>query len=129
MHRSILSTVVAGLMALAGVAVGTPGTASAAPVGATVANANLKGVWTTVPSGIGFTITYENLTTGFCKGRSAYGPPYTMTHCHVSGQTYKLTLTVGRYREWYLGVLDGNTTTGHVHDSIGGIGTYTGTRP
>jgi len=129
MNRSITSTVWAGVAAVASLALAAPGTATAAPAGATVANANLTGVWTTVPSGMGFTITYENLATGFCKGRSTYGPPYVMTHCHVTGQTYKLTLTVGTYREWYLGVLDGNTTTGHVHDSIGGIGTYAGTRP
>jgi len=129
MHRSIASTlmVVPAVAAMLGVV--APGVASAAPSDIAVTNGNLKGAWTTVPAPFGFRIVYENPATGFCKGRSDLGTQYTMSHCRVTGQSYKITLTFNNYRLWYSGVITGNTTSGTIHDSIGAIGQYTGTRP
>ena len=78
------------------------------PAASAATNGNFVGAWT-VNSGVNFTITSEDSSTGACAGQSALaGDGYDLIDCQVTGHRYTFTITYGSDYEsvntgWFLG--------------------------
>jgi|SRR5579863_4698964 len=96
---------------------------------ATAKNANFVGTWTT-SNGQPFTIKNENRTTGACSGTTSLSRGgYRLVACHVTGDHYAFTITLGAtYKSYNKGTLTGNRLAGGFRDTNGSTGTYTAVR-
>jgi hypothetical protein len=120
----------ATLVSLLGIALALPASfAVLAPSAFAASNVSFVGTWTP-NTGVGWTITRENRTTGVCAGTTRLATSgYRLVACRVTGHKYVFTITYGAgYRSHNSGTITGNTLTGRFKDSNGTVETYTATR-
>jgi hypothetical protein len=119
-HRSLLTLAVTLLASLA----------VSVPAASAKTNGNFVGAWT-VNTGVSFTITSEDSSTGACTGVSALaGDGYDLTDCQVDGWHYTFTITYGSdYTSVNNGWFLGPWLIGKFSDSNGTTERYYATRP